>query len=704
MIRILPPLENSAGKWDSTLTNYPLRFLHSLRFRTKITLGVTLMLVFCGLGIGLILSTMSSGALLEEGKKRGMALTSGLAFRLVEPILAMDFLQMKNLIDNVDNQYDDIVYVFLTDAEANILSHTFSGGFPTDLRRVNATAVQAQPVLLTTERGLIYDFKALISLGEKELGTVRLGLSRSSIDASIYRQRLTSLFSTLGVVGLGIGLALWFARTVTFRLNRLRESVEEIVRGNLDVHAGFSLEKYCWEIMDCDRRECPAYGDVQRRCWYLAGTLCPNCSDGKYPFKMENCRNCPVYRHNSGDEIQDLAEAFDTMAVTVKRHIEELTEREKTIARQQGLLKTIMNVTPDFITLQDKDLTYTFAGKAFCDYFNLKEEEVVGKSDYDIFTEEQARTNAEEAGQILATGDPLTREITFKRAGEQRWFHVVKVPVYDQDDSIMGLLLTARDITMLKKFQEQLIQSQKMEDLGRLAGGVAHEINTPLGIILGYTQLLMDDIEDEELSEGLQIIEKQTKVCRKIVADLLGFSRHSQAVSETVDINESIRQVVKLVEHSFYMNRVTIVYQPDENIPPLSGDEERLRQVWLNLLNNAADAIDQDGIIFVQSRLLADEEKLLVSVTDTGKGISEAHLDKIFDPFFTTKQVGKGTGLGLSVSFGIIKDHGGTISALSPPPRQYLAEDMLHPQYPGLGTVFLVELPLRQEVEEPEEV
>ncbi len=652
------------------------------------------MLVFCGLGVGLILSAMSSRALLEEGRKRGMALTSALAFRLAESILAMDFLQMKNLIDNVDNQYDDVIYVFLTDASSNILSHTFSGGFPTDLLHVNLEEKKKQPVLLTTEQGLIYDFNVRISLGDKDLGSVRLGLSRKDIDAQIHRQWLTSLFGTLGVVGLGIMLALWFARTVTFRLNRLRQSVEEIVQGNLDVQAGFSLEKYCWEIMDCNHQECPAYGDVQRRCWYLAGTLCPNCGDKKYPFKMENCRQCTVFKHNFGDELQDLAEAFDAMAVTVKNHIEELTQREKTIARQQGLLKTVMNVTPDFITLQDKNLVYTFAGKAFCDYFNLDEEDIVGKTDADIFTEQQARVNIQENEEILATGIPLAKEITFKRSKEQKWFHLVKVPVYDQDGSIMGLLLTARDISMLKKFQEQLILSQKMEDLGRLAGGVAHEINTPLGIILGYSQLMMDDIEDEEILEGMRIIEKQTKVCRKIVADLLGFSRNSKAINETVDVNASIRQVSKLVEHAFFMNRIKIIHALDENLPPLSGDQDRLKQVWLNLLNNAADVIEQDGEIHVQSKFVAGKQKLVVSVADTGKGIEAENLSRIFDPFFTTKQVGKGTGLGLSVSFGIIKDHGGKIFAFSPPPEEYLPENFLRSEHFGPGAVFVVELPL----------
>ncbi len=676
------------------MTSYLSRFLHHLRFRTKITLGMAFMLVFCGLGVGLILSAMSSGALLEEGKKRGMALTLSLAFRLTEPILAMDLLQMKNLLDNVDNQYDDVIYVFLTDSNANILSHTFPGGFPTDLLHVNTEGKETQPILLATEQGLVYDFNVKINLEEKNLGAVRLGLSRKKIDNQIRSQKLTSLFSTMGVVGLGIILALWFSRTVTFRLSKLRKLVEEVVRGNLDVHGGFSLEKYCWQIMDCDRKECPAYGDVQRRCWYLAGTLCPNCGDKQYPYKMENCRQCSVFRQNFGDELQDLAEAFDVMAVTVKNHIHELTEQGQTIARQQSLLKSILNVTPDFITLQDKNLQYTFAGKAFCDYFNMDEKDIIGKTDSDIFSKQQAEINIFENRQILATGLPLAKEITFKQSEDQKWFHVVKVPVYDQDGSIIGLLLTARDISMLKKFQEQLIQSQKMEDLGRLAGGVAHEINTPLGIILGYSQLIVDDIKDEKVLESLKIIEKQAKVCRKIVADLLGFSRNSKAVSGAVTINESIQQVIRLVEHAFFMNRIKITCDLDENIPPLSGDQERLNQVWLNLLNNAADVIEQDGLIHVQSRLFVKERKVVVSITDTGKGIAAEHLSKIFDPFFTTKQVGKGTGLGLSVSFGIIKDHGGKIFAFSPVPAEYLPKSFMAFDHLGPGAVFVAELPL----------
>lgn len=673
------------------MNNWLRKSLHTLRFKTKITLGVTLMLVVCGLSIGLILSAMSSKALLVEGKKRGAALTSGLGFRLTEPLLVMDFLQMKNLIDNVHGQYGDVIYIFLLDTNNNVLAHTFSGGFPIDLLQVNGKDRQAQPLLLSTENGLVYDFKSGISLGDKELGSVRLGLSRSELDAQIRHQQLISLITTLGIVSLGIILALWFARTITYRLNRLRESAEEIVKGNLNVQAGFSLEKNCWEIMECGKQQCPAYGDDRRRCWYLAGTLCPNCNGKQFPFKMENCRQCPVFRYNFGDELQDLAEAFDVMAVTMKKHIEELTEREKTIGTQQRLLRTIMDVTPDFITLQNKDLRYSFAGKAFCEYFNLREEAVIGKTDFDLFDEAEARVHQQEDARILETGQPLVKEITFKHPEGQRWFHILKVPVYDQDNSIIGLLLTARDISMLKKFQEQLIQSQKMEGLGRLAGGVAHEINTPLGVILGYSQLMMDDITEGELLENLKVIEKQAKVCRKIVADLLGFSRHSFSAREAVDVNATMQEVIVLVEHAFSLNRIRIVRKFDDSIPPLVADKEQLKQVWLNLLNNAADAIGEEGVIVVQSRRNAQGDGFTCSIADSGPGVAKEHLGKLFDPFFTTKQVGKGTGLGLSVSFGIIKDHGGTISALSPVPADYLPEDLEKPAHAGPGAVFLVE-------------
>jgi signal transduction histidine kinase len=256
---------------------------------------------------------------------------------------------------------------------------------------------------------------------------------------------------------------------------------------------------------------------------------------------------------------------------------------------------------------------------------------------------------------------------------------------------VSGVLWSGRDITELKQMQTSLVQSQKMESIGQLAAGVAHEINTPIGIILGYAQLLKEDVEeDSSFYEDLQIIEKQSKICRKIVSDLLGFSRHTESSVSSVDINESIDQVLSMVEHTYNLDRVTIEKDFTSFVPPITGDREKLKQVFINLLGNAYDAIGSDGTITIGTGFDKENDVVTISVADTGQGIAPEILEKVFDPFFTTKAVGKGTGLGLSVSFGIIQEHGGKIEVKSPSPDQQPKENT-----DGKGTVFIVYLPVK---------
>lgn len=207
----------------------------------------------------------------------------------------------------------------------------------------------------------------------------------------------------------------------------------------------------------------------------------------------------------------------------------------------------------------------------------------------------------------------------------------------------------------------------------------------------------------DQLEEDIRIIERQAKICRKIVSDLLGFSRSTESTMGEMDLNETIVEVTSLVGHTFGLNRVKIVQDLDLDIPPIEGDRERLKQVWMNLLNNAFDAIGEEGYIIIQTKLCSHRRRVVVTIADTGPGISPRDMNKIFDPFFTTKSVGKGTGLGLSVSFGIIKDHSGRISAFSPVPPEFQKRGDHSLIAPGTGTVFLIELPLWQE-ELPDDV
>ena len=236
---------------------------------------------------------------------------------------------------------------------------------------------------------------------------------------------------------------------------------------------------------------------------------------------------------------------------------------------------------------------------------------------------------------------------------------------YDQNGEIIGYEGIGKDMTRLRTITEQLINHEKMASVGEMAAGVAHEINTPLGIILGYTQLMMDDFEkDSEEHATMEVIERQTKVCRRIVADLLKFSRQAESAKTTLDINEIIREVLAVTEHTLNINKINIVRQFGELLPQITGDAEKLHQVFINLFNNAQYAMEHGGDITISTSLT--EEGVQVTVRDTGTGIPDEIKNKIFDPFFTTKEVGKGTGLGLSVTYGIIQEHDGTISVESP--------------------------------------
>lgn len=257
--------------------------------------------------------------------------------------------------------------------------------------------------------------------------------------------------------------------------------------------------------------------------------------------------------------------------------------------------------------------------------------------------------------------------------------------IYDKHHRFIGCEGIGKDMTRLRTMTEQLINQEKMASVGQMAAGVAHEINTPLGIILGYTQLMMDDFNAEsEAHNSLTVMERQTKACRRIVADLLKFSRQADSAKASININKIVGEVLAVTEHTLNIHQVEIVRDFDKNLPQVIGDAEKLHQVFINLFNNAQFAMENGGKIFVTTKAIDNE--VLVSIQDTGSGIPDNIKNKIFDPFFTTKEVGKGTGLGLSVTYGIIKDHGGRINVESPVTNAATDETVQ-------GTVFYIWLP-----------
>ncbi|HMK33898.1 MAG TPA: ATP-binding protein [Desulfomonilaceae bacterium] len=238
----------------------------------------------------------------------------------------------------------------------------------------------------------------------------------------------------------------------------------------------------------------------------------------------------------------------------------------------------------------------------------------------------------------------------------------------------------AKDITERVHMERQLQRADKLASLGQISTGIAHEINNPLGVMLGYTQLLLrDHSAGTQIHDDLKTIEKHARNCKTVVEDLLKFARSTTTRKDPVRVNECLDEVVSLLAHQFELDNVTVIKSLSLDLPEIIADGEKLKQVFMNLLMNARHAIAGKGVISIRTEPGAADNHVRITISDTGCGIPGEFIGKIFDPFFTTKPVGEGTGLGLSVSYGIIQDHNGTIEVES---------------VPGEGSTFTVSLPV----------
>jgi len=230
------------------------------------------------------------------------------------------------------------------------------------------------------------------------------------------------------------------------------------------------------------------------------------------------------------------------------------------------------------------------------------------------------------------------------------------------DDAVVGMLMIIEDITDRVQLEEQLQISEKMASIGLLAAGVAHEVNTPLTGISSFTQMLLEGADPADPKTVLlEKIERQTFRAAKIVNGLLNLSRPGPASNEQteVDLNAVIMDVFSLLEHQFAVGSIKVRRELSPAAVTVLGIEHQLQQVFLNLFLNARDAMPSGGWLSVVTRLEGD--RVIAEVADTGSGIPSEQIARIYDPFFTTKAIGRGTGLGLSITYGIVREHDGSI-------------------------------------------
>lgn len=374
------------------------------------------------------------------------------------------------------------------------------------------------------------------------------------------------------------------------------------------------------------------------------------------------------------------------------------TVRARTMAlkRSEENYRSLVESAEDFIFTVDYEGKLLSVNSFTAASFGSSPEELIGCGVDHLFTQEVAERQFKIVRSVYEKGKSVRDEFELKMGAADIWISANFMPLKDERGRMSAVLCIARDITENKKLERNLINTEKLASLGTLAAGVAHEINNPLGVMLGFCDLLVRKKEPGgQEYEDLKIIERQGLQCKQIVENLLSFARVGQETTTHADINTCLQEIIKVVRHSLEMKAIDLQTNLRDNLFRVVGDDRQLQQVFLNLITNAAAAMPGGGVLSIETALVAEGKKVVIRIQDQGRGIAPEVIDHIFEPFFTTKPEGEGTGLGLFVSYGIINKFGGSITCESQP---YETLDK------SRGTTFTVELPtVREEAPWPAE-
>jgi PAS domain S-box-containing protein len=378
-------------------------------------------------------------------------------------------------------------------------------------------------------------------------------------------------------------------------------------------------------------------------------------------------------------EVDFLSELAGDLAYGIQalRTRAEQARAEAALLEERHLLHTLMDNLPDVIYFKDRESRFTHINQALAKAFGLSDPaQAIGKRDFDFFTGEHAQQAFADEQEIVRTGQPMLakEEKETWPDGHVTWASSTKMPLRDARGNIVGTFGVSRDVTPHKVLEEQLRLSQRMESVGRLAGGVAHDFNNLLTIIAGYTQLVKGGLDEGSALHGhVDEVLKASDRAASLTQQLLAFSRKQVLQVEVLDLNTALgnleKMLLRLIGEDIELRTV-----PQAGLGRVKADPGQIDQVIMNLVVNARDAMPQGGTITIETAnmdLTEDYTRshfpvvpgryVMVSVSDTGTGMSQEIQAHIFEPFFTTKEKGKGTGLGLATVYGIVKQSGGYI-------------------------------------------
>ncbi len=399
-------------------------------------------------------------------------------------------------------------------------------------------------------------------------------------------------------------------------------------------------------------------------------------------------------RRKDGSLIYTLQNAFavrDSHGTVVQYRglmldITELKNFQSELQRQRDFNNKVLNNTQSMILVVDTAGLISYANKRCFEAGGYTQEDLLGRKLVELVPPGRRQVLVDALAGTLADNQVDNLELpVLLGQGRGGQFSVNLSQMRDDAGNVNSIVVVMTDITDAAMLQAQLMHTEKMAAVGQLVSGVAHELNNPLTAVLGFTDLLLESADiSPQAKEDLRVVLQEAQRSKQIVQNLLSFARQMPPRREPLRLSVIVRRTLALRAYDFSSHGVEIVEQLNERVPEIVGDAHQLQQVFLNILNNAYDAVRETGR---QGRIeistASDGRFVEVHFRDNGHGI--AYPDRIFDPFFTTKEVGKGTGLGLSICYGIVREHGGEI--------------LCHNNDDGFGATFIVRLPVEVEAE-----
>ncbi|MDD5167338.1 MAG: PAS domain-containing protein [Syntrophales bacterium] len=406
-----------------------------------------------------------------------------------------------------------------------------------------------------------------------------------------------------------------------------------------------------------------------------------------------------------------IAKNDEGKATLICTFIHDITDRKKAEEEKRRLeerMHTLVNTIPDLVWLKDEDGVYLSCNRMFELFCGAKEADIVGKTDYDFVNKELADFFRENDRRAMMAGKSSSNEewITFASDGHRALLDTIKTPMYDTEGKLIGVLGIGHDITYRilaeeekRSLEERLQRAEKMEALGTLAGGVAHDLNNVLGVVVGYAELLLSATDESSPNRpGLMNIMKGGERAAAIVQDLLTLARRGVSNRQVLNLNNVIIDCQHSPEFEKLYARqssVQVRIDLDPDLLNISGSSVHLGKTLFNLVSNASESMAKGGILTIKTANqyldkpihgydnVREGDYVVLTISDTGEGITEADLRRIFEPFYTKKAMGRsGTGLGLAVVWGTVKDHNGYINVQS--------EE-------GKGSIFILYFPVTRE-------